>query len=373
MPEETLLDLEKFLSASAAYIYWLDRNNIYRGCNKIFAEAAGLASHLDIVGQRNSDLPWNKIHPEIATAMDKINLEVMSTNTAKTVEEQTILNGKEVILLSQKTPLRNSKEEIIGVLSISIDITDNKKAEQVQKGKKEEMSKLIETLSGCIAHEIRTPLSIIGLNIDRLKMEFDSSFANHINLEQKNEIRHFIDNIKFAIKSGSNIIEMFIIKLRSLLNKQTRNNRTERTSIKSCINTVIKEYPFYSNESELIVWDNEANEDFDYIGDDLLTRHVLFNLIQNALRSIKEDNKGKIYINLKHGENFNYLIFKDTALGISAETAKTIFDKTKKNNNKERAGMGLSFCKMIMQSYNGNITFDSKEGEYVEFTLSFPV
>jgi len=37
------------------------------------------------------------------------------------------------------------------------------------------------------------------------------------------------------------------------------------------------------------------------------------------------------------------------------------------------SGIGLAFCKLVMQAYGGNITCQSQQGEFTEFVLSFPV
>jgi len=42
------------------------------------------------------------------------------------------------------------------------------------------------------------------------------------------------------------------------------------------------------------------------------------------------------------------------------------------SGSRDGAGLGLAFCKMAMQSYNGDIICDTREGEYTEFILNFP-
>ncbi|MFP6817049.1 MAG: ATP-binding protein [Pseudomonadales bacterium] len=36
------------------------------------------------------------------------------------------------------------------------------------------------------------------------------------------------------------------------------------------------------------------------------------------------------------------------------------------------AGIGLSFCNMVMESIGGSISCESVQGEYTRFTLNFP-
>jgi len=46
----------------------------------------------------------------------------------------------------------------------------------------------------------------------------------------------------------------------------------------------------------------------------------------------------------------------------------THFSTTRKGGS----GMGLAFCKMVMQEYGGDITCESELGKYTRFILTFP-
>ncbi|HBY55399.1 MAG TPA: hypothetical protein DEG23_01090, partial [Coxiellaceae bacterium] len=307
---------------------------------------------------------------------DKI---VMETGRKIVFEEKvTASTGETLIHLSSKSPLYDKTGNIIGIIGNATDVTDRKKAEQLkieklqaEKEMAEKISHTIELISGNIAHEIRTPLSIISINIDRLQMELNKILFAHHNIEQKNKIKNFADNIKFAVKNGSSIITMLLTKLHGIFDVKRAGIELKPNSIKQSIDNAIKEYPFYKNENKFIVWSEQKNQDFIYLGDNLLTKHVLFNLIKNALRAIKEAGHGEISINLDSDNQFNYLIFKDTASGIPAENLDSLF-KQFHIKNKGGSGLGLAFCKMTVQSYGGDITCDSKKDEFTVFTLSFP-
>ena len=365
--KEAAFILNYILAHTPAHIYWKDRNGVYLGSNDKQAISLGLKSGNEIVGKTDMELPWGKGNAAVFREND---LEVMATGKMKTAEELAIYDRRDAVVLSQKVPLRNSFGEVIGVLGISVDITDRKKTEQLQKETTEQISRAVDVLSNCLAHELRTPLAIIGINADSMKLELKKLIGSD-ETEQKNKIETCVDNIKFAIKRSSNTIDMLLMRLRSILGGQINNLKFKPVSIKDCINDAMKEYPFYNNEQEAIVWDDKLNKDFTYIGSDLLTKHILFNLIKNSLRAIKEVDRGKIYITLKHDGNFNYLLFKDTGSGISTQILESLFEQFK-GNGQDGSGLGLSFCKRTMKSYGGDITCDSKEGEYTEFTLSFP-
>jgi PAS domain S-box-containing protein len=365
------LFLEKVIASTIGHIYWKDVNGIYLGCNDNQAKTLGYSSSKEIIGKTDFDLPWK----EHAHFLRKIDLEVMQSRKPYSTEEPVIVDSfKDLrIFLSKKAPLEDEHGKPIGILGISIDITDHKKAEQLQKEKEvaEKVSKAVEAISGSIAHELRTPLSIVGINTDNLKIALTNFSAS---VEQKKEIENIIKNIKFAIKSGAHIITMLLTKIRRIFCKVDSVDLTtfESVSIMCCINSVIEEYPFCNNESEFINWDNKSNKDFAFKGDLILTKQILFNLIKNALRAIDALGRGEIYINLKTENDFNCLVFKDTAAGMSPKAMETLFEPFI-GHSKDSSGLGLTFCKMIMESYAGDITCISKEGEYTEFTLSFPV
>lgn len=145
-----LVDLEKILALSTVHIYWLDRNNVYQGCNDQQAKSAGLASRFDIAGKTNSELPWNKRHPDIVELVDNFNLQVMQSGEPVFVEEPAIsLDGKKVVFLSHKLPLKDSKGKVIGLLGISIDITNQKAQQDKLQNEKEQVE---FTLDYIIAH-----------------------------------------------------------------------------------------------------------------------------------------------------------------------------------------------------------------------------
>lgn len=109
------------------------------------------------------------------------------------------------------------------------------------------------------------------------------------------------------------------------------------------------------------------------MGNKDMTRHVLANLIKNSLRAIKEADKGDISISLEKGRDYNKLIFRDTALGISKEFLEQLFEQFHTKTSADRGtGLGLAFCKMVMNGYGGDITCNAALGKYTEFVLTFP-
>lgn len=361
------------LDAIPVSVYWKDRSGRYLGCNKYMLDMAGLTRE-DIIGKTDKDLVWK----DIAEELHQIDSFVIQSRTKHEIEESPLIVGSQKrTYLSTKTPLYDEAgNEIIGIIGVSVDITDRKDAEKLQKEKNEQVFRAIKMLSGSVAHEMRTPLAGIAINVDNLQMKLKDLLVGCSKEKEEKEIAGFIQNIKFAIHSVNNIISMLLVKLRSIIDHRSSDmmgvEKFRSTSIKSDISNALKEYHFYGKENEIVVWDDKKNKDFKYMGDPLLTKHIIFNLVKNSLKAIKEVDRGKIYINLCSDKKFNYLTFMDTASGISSQALTSLFQQFS-GSSRDGAGLGLLFCKTTMQSYGGDITCDSKEGEYTKFTLSFPV
>jgi signal transduction histidine kinase len=140
-------------------------------------------------------------------------------------------------------------------------------------------------------------------------------------------------------------------------------------SVNNCIEQALQRYPFSEGERQLVHYD--AAKNFVFHGNEMLLIHVLFNLIKNALYHIRAANKGLIRIWMTEISNHHQLHFLDTGAGISPQLMPYIFEHFF-SKTYHGSGIGLTFCKAVMESFSGAIECYSIEKEYVEFVLKFP-
>lgn len=382
--------LENIISILPEHVYWKDVNGIIRGCNDQQARSVGLKSHLDMIGKT----PYDTLPKDQADIVHAMDMEVIKTGIAKTiVEKSSKHDGTIAIYESRKVPLFDAKKkEVTGLVGISIDITERVEAEEREKeairvaaeeranAKAEaELRSAVTILAGSIAHDLRTPLGSMSIIIDlftKFWLNFMREHEQFIVPQNSETMRMHLEKIdSFPVKMKKLISEMdtFIrVTLKSMQHLVAGTLSYEDFTvcyIETCMDDAISIYPFKNGEKELINIHIEHN--FSFLGYPVLFYRVIFNLIRNSLEQIEKNKKGQIFITAKQDEKCNIVSFKDTAGGAPADIVAHLFDGYITTKEKG-TGVGLAFCKLTMQSFDGDITCYSVEGDYIEFTLSFP-
>ena len=272
----------------------------------------------------------------------------------------------------------------VGVIGVGIDITEKKRADKLHRmnAMSEEQVRQLEVFGGALAHELRTPLAsvkigTVGLEQLLPKLLHGYKMAQENNLLEKSEKipAHKLPLIDALCERNRNQIDyaLFFIDfaIMNIRHKGIDRNNFEPLSITDVINLAVDKYPFTENERAKIRWDSEKNSDFIYLGEPTLTCHLLFNLLKNALYFTHYDSQATITITLQQHEDVNQLTFTDTGSGISPDILPHIFEQfyTRRESG---SGIGLAFCQLVMDAYDGNIECTSEVGQYTTFTLSFP-
>lgn len=234
--------------------------------------------------------------------------------------------------------------------------------------------------AGMIAHELRTPLLGIRSGAQAMATYSPMLFsAYNLAKEQgiltasirENRVRQLegvSERIISEIDYANTIIDMLLIKAGR--ENTLQNCVLEPCSMAECLSEAIARYPFPSaSVRALVKWQG----DFQFMGSRLLMQHVLFNLLKNALYVIATAQRGEITIWTEQGSKHNYLYFQDTATGMSPLQLSRLFDHFY-TTTFMGTGIGLSFCKLVMKRFGGNIDCKAEEGEnaYTKFILSFP-
>ncbi len=94
---------------------------------------------------------------------------------------------------------------------------------------------------------------------------------------------------------------------------------------------------------------------------------VIFNLINNSLKAIKED--GNIYITVDEEDDKCIISVKDNGTGMTAEMLEKV---TNESYSKSSAGIGLYIVNEIVKALNGEICIESNFQQGTEVVLKIP-
>lgn len=120
--------LSLIVDAMPLRIFWKDRESRFLGCNKLFAQDAGVTDLDSFIGKTD----FYFYHSDQARAFRIDDAQVMASGQPKLgiVEELTLETGETRWVETNKLPLRNSAGQIVGVLGTYQDVTDRVRAER---------------------------------------------------------------------------------------------------------------------------------------------------------------------------------------------------------------------------------------------------
>lgn len=229
-----------------------------------------------------------------------------------------------------------------------------------------EASRMKSEFISIVSHQLRSPLSNLRWATELLM----SGRLGKIEGKQTEYFRILKENSARMGELISDLLTVSRIETASLPLKK------KEFSLEDLINKLISEFqPFAKASNVEIEFKVEKNLPKVFADPDQI-RLVIENLLDNAIRYIKE--KGKIEILLeKRGKNL-YFEIKDNGVGIPKEDQKYIFQKFFRSENIYRyqtqgSGLGLYIAKSIIEKSRGRIGFKSEENKGSTFYFTLPI
>ena len=273
-------------------------------------------------------------------------------------------------------PVRDASGKVEGILILTTDITERKKAtdkagklkDQLRQAQKMES---IGTLAGGIAHDFNNILSAI-LGYTELSL---------MNLAEGSTLKPNLEKVLGAGKRARDLVQQILAF--------SRQGNPEMAPFR--INRVVKDALQLIRASLPTTMDIrfQVKSDATVMGDSTQIHQVLMNLCTNAGHAMK-DGKGILTVEVAEEEmihdNFSgdpYGILPgrsvrisvgDTGQGMAPDVMERIFDPyftTKKKGH--GTGMGLAVTHGIIKNHGGAITVESEMGKGSTFTVLLPI
>jgi signal transduction histidine kinase len=154
-------------------------------------------------------------------------------------------------------------------------------------------------------------------------------------------------------------------RILATLQKHISTDDFTTLSMQTCINNTLAQHALSAQQRGSLL--TNLDEDFQFYGSAYYMQHMLINLLENTYMHSQRDCIVEIWL------ANNKLHVKDNGTGIAKEALPYIFDPFF-TTTKETMGIGLAFCRLVMEAFGGIIICKSKQGmrSFTEFVLTFP-
>ncbi|MEZ5841327.1 MAG: HAMP domain-containing sensor histidine kinase [Hyphomicrobiales bacterium] len=220
-------------------------------------------------------------------------------------------------------------------------------------------------LAHSIAHELRTPLFGLKLELDALNTDMARGLEEGEETIERRELVPVLHRIRRHTSKAANIVELLLHNARD---EEIDNRSFSMHDMATTVGDALARYPLSDAERKRISL--RVVSDFRYYGSDLLMANVIANLIGNALRATNQ-NGGPISIEIDGSEAAPMVRVRDGGTGIARHDLKKVFDRFY-SGREGGAGLGLAFCKRVITSFGGSITCRSEPGLFTEFLIRLP-
>jgi signal transduction histidine kinase len=216
-------------------------------------------------------------------------------------------------------------------------------------------------MAAMITHEVRNPLSSIGLNTELLEEELGA-----VPEEQATEARSLCRSIHTEVDRLTDITEEYLQFAR--LPKPKLQEEQINPIVQNLIDFEREQLALRGVTIEL-----ELSDDLPVVVvDDAQVRQALLNLLRNAADSIEETGSGTVQLRTSKGrDGIVEVQVADDGPGIAAGQANKLFDpffSTKVGGT----GLGLALTHQIIREHGGTIRVESKPGQGATFIVELP-
>ena len=222
----------------------------------------------------------------------------------------------------------------------------------------ERQETLRRRLTSDVAHELRTPVANVSLNLEMMLDEVWEPTKDRLQscYEELGRISGIISDLE---------------KLRQM-EAENMNLELEPVNLLELAQAVETAFEPDLKKKKLTC---EVSGEAAVMGDQRRLHQVIFNLVSNAVKYSTEG--GSIQIRVKQEKHKAVLIVEDQGIGMAEEELPLIFERfyrtdLSRSRKTGGAGIGLAIVKAIVQAHQGTVTVTSKVGCGSRFTVTLP-
>lgn len=361
------IDRDLILNSTPGYVYWKNLDSVYIGCNQEFLQVALTEDRNNVIGKTDYTLAWGT-DPEVAAKFVRDDQYVINTGNSIVVEDTLVVKnsrGLTVLVRTEKKPLLDKKGNIVGVLGIAVDITDQKEAERLRLESERQQITLQEQekfsqLARKVAHDINSPLAALKMmiplctEIPENKRILLSRAAEGI-LDIANNLLNTYHKEKHSTASDVEprqplLVSDLLIQLLSEKKVQYRNRSIT-------FDTVI------ASGAQFAFIKMQVTE----------FRRSVSNLINNSVDALENNANGKVTIQLSADADAVVVEVQDNGKGLTSAMIEKMQDRRRFTEGKKSGhGLGLQQVWDTLEYNQGSMEVQSTLRKGTTIQLTFP-
>lgn len=230
-----------------------------------------------------------------------------------------------------------------------------------QAHKLNDLNVLKDRLISVLAHDLRAPLSTLRGLFALLQ---DETITHQ-------ELVEMVPNVLKKLEYTSDFLDTLLFWINSQM--ENFDSSVKGFSIKDIVEYEMENYQEQASQKGITLIDNVPDSTM-ATADPNSIRIVIRNLITNAIKFSGE--KDTIEVVASTGDEMIEIKIKDTGTGIPPEKLKKLFkskvDSSTGTHQESGTGMGLLFCKDLVEKCNGKIWVTSQQDVGTEFSFTVP-
>lgn len=347
--------------AAHDFIFMVSRDGVMEYANNFCCQA------LDFDPNKVDGTPAGQFFPKDFAANHLQFLgEVHEIDRPVYTEGPFMLKGQEFWLGTWLVPIHNEHGELVSVLGISRDITEQKKTDEALHRallNERKLNEMRTNFFSMTSHQFRTPLSTIMLSAELLQ-KYSPRW------DEQKRMEH-LERIQEAARRLNSMLEDILVIGRTESGRYVSSPKEFdlvafcKHSIETIINSDQNDhkFSFHCQYESLPVYHDTG-----------VMNRLLDNLLSNA---VKYSPKGSIVsVKVKLEEENILLEVADEGIGIPEHDISYLFQPFQRGSNAgdfPGTGIGLTIIQKSAELMNGSVSLKSKEGQGTTFLIRFPV
>jgi PAS domain S-box-containing protein len=294
--------------------------------------------------------------------------QILAGNISSLSREQPCLNKNGTIVwvnanISIVKQTKNEGEYLIVVIE---DISERKQAEEdIRKAlaKEKELNQLKSDFISMTSHEFRTPLTSI-LGATQLLKHYSHNWSE----EKKNK---YLSRIQNSTQHMTRMLEDILVLGRTESGQLKFN--PARCNLDEFCSGTIEELTMSQYDRSRIIYNIDLQSSKQPILDEKLLKHIVGNLLSNALKYSSSDTK--VNFDVIYRDDRVVFQIKDRGIGIELEDREKLFDSFYRGRNVGQisgTGLGLTIVKNALDLHGGQLEINSQLGVGTTVTVTIP-